>query len=59
MARQATSETRARERLRMEHNRVSRCAPRIFAQVFAPLLREIFHFSLDSLEEKEKQTVTV
>jgi len=59
MARQATSETRARVRLRMENIRVSRCAPRIFAQVFAPLLREIFHFSLDTLEEKEKQTVTI
>ena len=58
MARQATSETGARERSHIGNIRVSRCAPRISAQVFAPLLRVIFCFSLDTLEEKEKQTVT-
>lgn len=49
MARQATSGTRAPERSRMGNIRAS----------FRPLLREIFRFSLDTLEEKEKQTVTV
>lgn len=59
MARQATSETRVRERSRMGTIHVARCAPRISAQVFAPLLREIFRFCSRHLRRERKQTVTV